>query len=79
MRDRAAEQEALAALETGLLKLDKFDTEHHVFYENRWGHWHCHTIPCRGLKAWWNDSTARDEGAKKENTYFHGRFSRDAG
>ena len=35
MRDSVLEQEALVAVELGLQKLDKFDTEHHVFYENR--------------------------------------------
>ena len=35
MRDCVLEQEAVAAVELGLQKLDKFDTEHHVYYENR--------------------------------------------
>ena len=35
MRDCVLEQEAVAAVELGLQKLDKFNTEHHVYYENR--------------------------------------------
>ena len=94
MRDSVLEQEALVAVELGLQKLDKFDTEHHVFYENRcqrdtvrggqsgklaWDIAKIKPHATRGLKAWWNNMDARDEGARKEQTYFHGRFSRDAG
>ena len=84
MRDSVLEQEALVAVELGLQKLDKFDTEHHVFYENRsgklaWDIAKMNPHATRGLKAWWNNMDARDEGARKEQTYFHGRFSRDAG
>ena len=65
-RDKVKENEALNMFDIGLQKLDKMEPGF-TFYKNQ------------GMMAWWNDSKARDQAAKQENTYFHGRFGIDKG